>query len=102
MKTNKIKEKLENIVRRLIILGYEMGKKQSRTPYDYTCNTDKGERFFNQILSLISAENQQAREELLDKVEEIMRDTLSADTLKYHKEVDLLYKELDKLRDKSK
>ena len=54
------------------------------------------------IRQLLIAETQKVREEMLDKVEKTMRDTLSADTLKYHNEVDLLYEKLDELRDKSK
>ena len=54
------------------------------------------------IRQLLAQETQKTRTELLDKVEKTMRDTLSADTLKYHNEVDLLYEKLDELRDKSK
>ena len=48
----KKKERLEKIVRKLIILGYEMGKKQSKIPYKYTCDTDKGEKYWKEILKL--------------------------------------------------
>ena len=44
--------KIENIVRKLIIIGYEMGKKQSKTPYKYTCATNKGKKYWKEIKKL--------------------------------------------------
>ena len=61
------KEELEIIVRRLIILGYEMGKKQMKTSYKYTCDTDKGEKYWKQIRQLLSQEKQKWVEEILPK-----------------------------------
>lgn len=48
---------LENSLRACIFMGWEMGKKQCKTPKTYTCDTDKGEKYFlkisKQILELI-------------------------------------------------
>lgn len=43
-------KELEIIVRRIMIEGYEMGKKQNKTPYKYTLDTDKGEKHWKLIL----------------------------------------------------
>ena len=47
-----------------------------------------------------------SKREIIGKVEKIMRDTLSADTDKYHREVSKMYEELDlllgKMSDKEK
>lgn len=57
--------------------------------------TEKGINLItvNKILELLS----QQKEDLKEEVEKIMINTLSADTLKYHKEVNKMYKELEKL-----
>ena len=53
--SEKQKRKLEDIVRHLIYMGYEMGKRQCETPYKYTCDTDKGEKYWKEILKLFSS-----------------------------------------------
>lgn len=60
-------------------------------------------RWINDSLKLSIARlaynrEQKARQEVLEKVEKIIRDTLSADTPKYHKEVGELYKKLQELK----
>jgi len=41
---------------------------------------------------------QKERQRVLEEIKQIMMDTLSADTPTYHKEVNLLYQKLDKLK----
>jgi hypothetical protein len=54
---NKLDRVIEDSIRACIFMGWEMGKKQHKTPTKYTCDTDKGEKYFlkirQQILSLI-------------------------------------------------
>lgn len=57
-------------LRRAIIEGYEAGKKQKDTPYQYTLDTDKiGEKHFRIIKNLISTERQRVIEEVRGVVE---------------------------------
>lgn len=59
MKTtlSRIEREIENSIRACILMGYDMGKKQSKTPFKYTCDTEKGEKYFikirHQILALL-------------------------------------------------
>ena len=46
-------ERLENILRGLVIKGYEMGKKQSNTPFEYTCDTDIAKKEWSKIKSFL-------------------------------------------------
>ena len=48
-------------------------------------------------LELYKRKLREQKEELMEKVENIMGDTLSADTMGYHKEVDEMYRKLEKL-----
>ena len=54
-------EKFENMLRGLVIKGYEMGKKQSDTPFEYTCDTDIAKKEWNEIKSF-----------LFSKIEEVL------------------------------
>lgn len=50
------------------------------------------------VLIDIRAELATERKKLVKEIEQIMRNTLSVDTPKYHREVDQMYKKLDKLK----
>ena len=54
-------------------------------------------KFLIDDLVELYAEQEEIKKEIIEKVEDIMGDTLSADTPNYHKEVDSLYKKLEKL-----
>jgi len=57
-------------LRRAIIEGYEAGKKQKDTPYQYTLDTDKiGEKHFRIIKNLISTERTKIFDEVRGVVE---------------------------------
>ncbi|HDY66244.1 MAG TPA: hypothetical protein ENH85_00480 [Candidatus Scalindua sp.] len=83
--------KLEDIVRRLIILGYEMGRKQCKTPYEYTCDTDKGEKCWKEIKSLLASQKAEIesrdvryckkyiKEEILEKIKLEKKNYLAKD-----------------------
>lgn len=49
-----LKKQIEEIVRGLMIKGYEAGRKQHDTPYKYTLNTDEGEKEWQELLTLFS------------------------------------------------
>lgn len=54
-------------------------------------------KFFIRLDNALEKALAQQKEDLKEEVEKIMINTLSADTLKYHKEVNKMYKELEKL-----
>lgn len=51
-----IEQKIEKIIRELIILGYEMGRKQHDRPYVYTCDTDKGKKYWKKIKLILETQ----------------------------------------------
>ena len=61
-------KELEDIVRRLIMLGYDMGREQHETPFIYTCDTDKGEKYWKEIKSLLASQ----KAEILGEIEKII------------------------------
>ena len=63
MKT--IENNLDRIIRELIVLGYDMGKKQQKTPYEYTCDTNAGEKYYLEILKIIQKETKELTDELV-------------------------------------
>jgi hypothetical protein len=70
-------EKIEKIVRKLIAMGWDMGKKQHKTPYDYTCDTDKGEKYWKQILK---AHKEELRE-IIGEMQQLIQETGEVDIL---------------------
>ena len=59
MDWKKIDTKLENLLRWLVKYGYEMGKKQIKTPYNYTLDTDIVKKEWLFIKSLLSLKEQE-------------------------------------------
>ena len=56
MKKKQLREEIEEIIRGLLIRGYEMGKQQHITPLTYTLDTDSGKKEYDQLLQLFKEE----------------------------------------------
>ena len=76
---NKPKEKWEKRFEKLIIkqlfLAWKAGKKQVKTPYEYTLDTDKlGRPIFDMAVSRFKQKLKEQREELRKRCEKRLRD----------------------------
>lgn len=68
-------EKLTSGIIKALVMAWEAGKKQSKTPYQYTLDTDSiGKPLFDLITSEFSLREKQVREEMINILEETLPD----------------------------
>jgi len=56
-------EKIEKLIRLLYLEGYEDGKKQKKTPYKYTADSDKGKELYDYVEKQLDKAREEGRKE---------------------------------------
>jgi hypothetical protein len=56
-------EKIEKLIRLLYLEGYEDGKKQKKTPYKYTADSDKGKELYDYVEKQLDKAREEGRRE---------------------------------------
>jgi hypothetical protein len=61
-------EKIEKLIRLLYLEGYEDGKKQKKTPYKYTADSDKGKELYDYVEKQLDKARDKAKIEVLTEI----------------------------------